>query len=98
MGPSLLPTATGISGAAVGEGSVPIRWEFREYSSRIAGQIIKFARVGIPYVYSPRIWDAQMSCKFLLFYGRFSLLGREVLSYFLLSNRLTLSVDFSCRP
>lgn len=58
------PTAAsmGISGAAVGEGSVPIRWEFREYSSRIAGQIIKFARVGIPYVYSPRIWDAQMSC------------------------------------
>ncbi|KAF9095768.1 hypothetical protein BGX23_012696 [Mortierella sp. AD031] len=37
------------------------KWEFREYSSRIAGQIIKFARVGIPYIYSPRIWDAQMS-------------------------------------
>ncbi|KAI1314365.1 hypothetical protein EDD11_002230 [Mortierella claussenii] len=40
----------------------PIRWEFREYTSRIAGQIIKFARVGVPYVYTPRIWDAQMSC------------------------------------
>ncbi|KAF9960068.1 hypothetical protein BGZ72_008026 [Mortierella alpina] len=40
----------------------PTRWEFREYSSRIAGQIIKFARVGVPYIYSPRIWDAQMSC------------------------------------
>ncbi|KAG0365048.1 hypothetical protein BGX24_004286, partial [Mortierella sp. AD032] len=38
------------------------KWEFREYSSRIAGQIIKFARVGIPYIYAPRIWDAQMSC------------------------------------
>lgn len=43
----------------------PVRWEFREYSSRIAGQVIKFARVGVPYVYSPRIWDAQMSCKSL---------------------------------
>jgi len=40
------------------------KWEFREYSSRIAGQIIKFARVGVPYIYAPRIWDAQMSCKF----------------------------------
>ncbi|KAF9577479.1 hypothetical protein BGW38_007281, partial [Lunasporangiospora selenospora] len=40
----------------------PIRWEFREYTSRIAGQIIKFARVGILYVYTPRIWDAQMAC------------------------------------
>ncbi|KAG0300938.1 hypothetical protein BGZ97_003013 [Linnemannia gamsii] len=38
------------------------KWEFREYSSRIAGQIIKFARVGVPYIYAPRIWDAQMSC------------------------------------
>ncbi|KAG0023365.1 hypothetical protein BGZ82_010758 [Podila clonocystis] len=38
-----------------------VRWEFREYTSRIAGQIIKFARVGIPYVYTPKIWDAQMS-------------------------------------
>ncbi|KAG0235806.1 hypothetical protein BGX31_004172, partial [Mortierella sp. GBA43] len=38
------------------------QWEFREYSSRIAGQIIKFARVGVPYVYAPRVWDAQMSC------------------------------------
>jgi len=45
----------------------PTRWEFREYSSRIAGQIIKFARVGVPYIYSPRIWDAQMSCKYSLF-------------------------------
>ncbi|KAF9359239.1 hypothetical protein BGX34_008475 [Mortierella sp. NVP85] len=42
--------------------SSPKQWEFREYSSRIAGQIIKFARVGVPYVYSPRIWDAQMAC------------------------------------
>ncbi|KAG0078380.1 hypothetical protein BGZ93_003467, partial [Podila epicladia] len=41
--------------------TTPIRWEFREYTSRIAGQIIKFARVGIPYVYTPKIWDAQMS-------------------------------------
>lgn len=41
------------------------KWEFREYSSRIAGQIIKFARVGVPYIYAPRIWDAQMSCKWL---------------------------------
>ncbi|KAG0313360.1 hypothetical protein BGZ99_008953 [Dissophora globulifera] len=40
----------------------PIRWEFREYTSRIAGQIMKFARVGVPYIYAPRIWDAQMSC------------------------------------
>ncbi|KAG0040503.1 hypothetical protein BGZ83_002529, partial [Gryganskiella cystojenkinii] len=61
LGLSTLSSASG-NAAAVGEGGVPIRWEFREYSSRIAGQIIKFARVGIPYVYSPRIWDAQMSC------------------------------------
>ncbi|KAF9436737.1 hypothetical protein BGZ76_003094 [Entomortierella beljakovae] len=40
----------------------PVRWEFREYTSRIAGQIIKFARVGVPYVYAPRVWDAQMAC------------------------------------
>lgn len=41
----------------------PVRWEFREYTSRIAGQLNKFAKVGVPYVYTPKIWDAQMSCK-----------------------------------
>ncbi|KAF9358115.1 hypothetical protein BGX26_002483 [Mortierella sp. AD094] len=59
------PEAIAAAGGGVGfvrQHSVPVRWEFREYSSRIAGQIIKFARVGVPYVYSPRIWDAQMSC------------------------------------
>ncbi|KAG0011357.1 hypothetical protein BGZ81_002213 [Podila clonocystis] len=40
----------------------PVRWEFREYTSRIAGQLNKFAKVGVPYVYTPKIWDAQMSC------------------------------------
>ncbi|KAF9564310.1 hypothetical protein BGW38_008930, partial [Lunasporangiospora selenospora] len=60
------PTAAGMVTTGIAnnnnESDPPIRWEFREYSSRIAGQIIKFARVGVPYVYSPRIWDAQMSC------------------------------------
>lgn len=39
------------------------RWEFREFQSRIAGPIIKFARVGILYVYTPKIWDPQTPCK-----------------------------------
>ena len=47
-------------------GSIPYRWEFREYTSRIAGQPNKFAKVGVPYVYTPKIWDAQMSCMFPL--------------------------------
>ncbi|KAF9137484.1 hypothetical protein BGX30_010169 [Mortierella sp. GBA39] len=65
-------TTTGLSGAGSPEiktvdgaevMSAPQgKWEFREYSSRIAGQIIKFARVGVTYIYAPRIWDAQMSC------------------------------------
>ncbi|CAO3564538.1 unnamed protein product [Mortierella alpina] len=59
-------SAGSFSAAASAEANMtpnpPTRWEFREYSSRIAGQIIKFARVGVPYIYSPRIWDAQMSC------------------------------------
>ncbi|KAF9934980.1 hypothetical protein FBU30_009402 [Linnemannia zychae] len=59
------PEAISAAGGGVGiirRQTSPVRWEFREYSSRIAGQVIKFARVGVPYVYSPRIWDAQMSC------------------------------------
>ncbi|KAF9110907.1 hypothetical protein BGX27_005715 [Mortierella sp. AM989] len=52
---------TGVEGSSGSFGNSP-RWEFREYTSRIAGQIIKFARVGVPYIYAPRIWDAQMSC------------------------------------
>ncbi|KAI1313922.1 hypothetical protein EDD11_002385 [Mortierella claussenii] len=62
---SIGPDAIAAAGGGVGfvrRQTSPVRWEFREYSSRIAGQIIKFARVGVPYVYSPRIWDAQMSC------------------------------------
>ncbi|KAG0009361.1 hypothetical protein BGZ80_002475 [Entomortierella chlamydospora] len=53
---------TGFEGSPSYHGNPLIRWEFREYTSRIAGQIIKFARVGVPYIYTPRIWDAQMSC------------------------------------
>ncbi|KAF9973245.1 hypothetical protein BGZ65_009363 [Modicella reniformis] len=70
--PAQTPQGSGISNGGSGSHdnisnelrrpSSAIRWEFREYSSRIAGQIIKFARVGVLYVYSPRIWDAQMSC------------------------------------
>ncbi|KAF9202465.1 hypothetical protein BGZ49_007366 [Haplosporangium sp. Z 27] len=62
---NIRPESISAAGGGVGvvrQQNVPVRWEFREYSSRIAGQIIKFARVGVPYVYSPRIWDAQMSC------------------------------------
>ncbi|KAF9181964.1 hypothetical protein BGZ50_005211 [Haplosporangium sp. Z 11] len=47
---------------SIGSSNPPVRWEFRKYSGRIAGQIIKFARVGVPYIYSPRIWDAQIPC------------------------------------
>ncbi|KAF9431524.1 hypothetical protein BGZ76_000195, partial [Entomortierella beljakovae] len=61
VGPETIAAAGGGVGI-VRRQSSPVRWEFREYSSRIAGQVIKFARVGVPYVYSPRIWDAQMSC------------------------------------
>ncbi|KAF9113650.1 hypothetical protein BGX27_001125 [Mortierella sp. AM989] len=61
IGPESIAAAGGGVGI-VRQQTSPARWEFREYSSRIAGQIIKFARVGVPYVYSPRIWDAQMSC------------------------------------
>ncbi|KAG0332567.1 hypothetical protein BG000_009899 [Podila horticola] len=57
----LLPGAGGPAQTNNTNGINPVRWEFREYTSRIAGQIIKFARVGIPYVYTPKIWDAQMS-------------------------------------
>jgi hypothetical protein len=74
---SLISSTLATAGALSGAGSPEVKtvdgaevmstpqgkWEFREYSSRIAGQIIKFARVGIPYIYAPRIWDAQMSCK-----------------------------------
>ncbi|KAG0264218.1 hypothetical protein BG011_007252, partial [Mortierella polycephala] len=61
IGPEAIAAAG--NGLGVVKRSVsPVKWEFQEYSSRIAGQIIKFARVGVPYVYSPRIWDAQMSC------------------------------------
>ncbi|ORZ20065.1 hypothetical protein BCR41DRAFT_34866 [Lobosporangium transversale] len=60
-GPESIAAAGGGMGV-VRKQTSPVRWEFREYSSRIAGQVIKFARVGVPYVYSPRIWDAQMSC------------------------------------
>ncbi|KAG0303110.1 hypothetical protein BGZ98_006979 [Dissophora globulifera] len=62
---SIGPEAIAAAGGGIGvvrRQTSPVRWEFREYSSRIAGQVIKFARVGVPYVYSPRIWDAQMSC------------------------------------
>jgi len=62
IGPEAI-TAVGGGLGIVKRQTSPARWEFREYSSRIAGQIIKFARVSIPYVYSPRIWDAQMSCE-----------------------------------
>ncbi|KAK3819628.1 MAG: hypothetical protein J3Q66DRAFT_335081 [Benniella sp.] len=41
--------------------SAPFRWQFREFKSRIAGPVMKFARVGFPYVYAPKIWDPQMS-------------------------------------
>ncbi|KAF9179558.1 hypothetical protein BGZ51_006822 [Haplosporangium sp. Z 767] len=61
IGPEAI-TAAGNGLGIVKRPTSPVKWEFREYSSRIAGQIIKFARVGVPYVYSPRIWDAQMSC------------------------------------
>ncbi|KAG0370542.1 hypothetical protein BGZ54_005772 [Gamsiella multidivaricata] len=54
--------ASSTSGSDNALGNPSVRWEFREYTSRIAGQIIKFARVGVPYIYTPRIWDAQMSC------------------------------------
>src|SRR5690554_5788298 len=50
---------TAVEGS-IGSSNPPVRWEFRGYSGRIAGQIIKFARVGVPYIYSPRIWDAQI--------------------------------------
>ncbi|KAF9274332.1 hypothetical protein BGZ68_000770 [Mortierella alpina] len=60
-GPEAIVAAGGGRGV-IRKPSNSVKWEFREYSSRIAGQIIKFARVGVPYVYSPRIWDAQMSC------------------------------------
>ncbi|KAF9392435.1 hypothetical protein CPB97_001624 [Podila verticillata] len=58
---SLLPGAGGVTTTQSNNNNNPVRWEFREYTSRIAGQIIKFARVGILYVYTPKIWDAQMS-------------------------------------
>ncbi|KAF9094689.1 hypothetical protein BGX29_009391 [Mortierella sp. GBA35] len=61
IGPEAISAAGGGLGI-VRRPTCPVRWEFREYSSRIAGHIIKLARVGVPYVYSPRIWDAQMSC------------------------------------
>ncbi|KAK3844930.1 MAG: hypothetical protein J3R72DRAFT_59121 [Linnemannia gamsii] len=61
IGPEAISAAGGGLGI-IRRPSSPVRWEFREYSSRIAGHIIKYARVGVPYVYSPRIWDAQMSC------------------------------------
>ncbi|KAF9141569.1 hypothetical protein BG015_001234, partial [Linnemannia schmuckeri] len=60
IGPEAISAAGGGLGI-VRRPTSPVRWEFREYSSRIAGQVIKYARVGVPYVYSPRIWDAQMS-------------------------------------
>ncbi|KAG0072003.1 hypothetical protein BGZ89_008619 [Linnemannia elongata] len=61
IGPEAISAAGGGLGI-IRRPTSPVRWEFREYSSRIAGQVIKYARVGVPYVYSPRIWDAQMSC------------------------------------
>lgn len=65
---SLLPGAGGVTTTQSNNNNHPVRWEFREYTSRIAGQIIKFARVGILYVYTPKIWDAQMSSKILFFF------------------------------
>ncbi|KAG9070665.1 hypothetical protein KI688_008204 [Linnemannia hyalina] len=61
IGPEAISAAGGGLGI-IRRPTSPVRWEFREYTGRIAGQIIKYARVGVPYVYSPRIWDAQMSC------------------------------------
>jgi hypothetical protein len=46
----------------------PARWQFREFKSRIAGSVMKFARVGFPYLYAPKIWDPQMSSKHPLFF------------------------------
>ncbi|KAG0227556.1 hypothetical protein BGW41_003738 [Actinomortierella wolfii] len=59
---STITTSTGGTVSLTRPPSPPIQWEFREYTSRIAGQIIKFARVGVRYTYTPKIWDAQMSC------------------------------------
>ncbi|KAG0201565.1 hypothetical protein BGX28_005655 [Mortierella sp. GBA30] len=61
-GSNAISFSAAVSSESVVTSNPSARWEFREYSSRIAGQIIKFARVGVPYIYAPRIWDAQMSC------------------------------------
>ncbi|KAF9365906.1 hypothetical protein BGX34_007714 [Mortierella sp. NVP85] len=49
------------SSSSSSSSSAPVRWQFREFRSRIAGPVMKFARVGFPYVYTPKIWDPQMS-------------------------------------
>ncbi|KAF9332651.1 hypothetical protein BG006_004457 [Podila minutissima] len=59
---SLTPMSTFSGGTTSTNAPSPVRWEFREYTSRIVGQLNKFAKVGVPYVYTPKIWDAQMSC------------------------------------
>ncbi|KAF9306869.1 hypothetical protein BGZ74_002370 [Mortierella antarctica] len=59
---SSTPMSTSSGGTTSTNAPSPVRWEFREYTSRIAGQLNKFAKVGVPYVYTPKIWDAQMSC------------------------------------
>ncbi|KAF9167741.1 hypothetical protein DFQ26_003325 [Actinomortierella ambigua] len=62
VGVTTITTSTGGTVSLTRPPSPSIQWEFREYTSRIAGQLIKFARVGVRYTYTPRIWDAQMSC------------------------------------
>lgn len=60
--------AEGLSSSSSSSASnPPVRWQFREFKSRIAGPLMKFARVGFPYVYTPKIWDPQMSSKRPLF-------------------------------
>lgn len=59
--PSAMDGDMGTDGLSspVPQSAPSFQWEFREFESRIAGPVMKFARVGVPYAYTPKIWDPQ---------------------------------------
>ncbi|CAG8641122.1 8914_t:CDS:2, partial [Paraglomus occultum] len=38
-------------------------WVFREFKRKIVGVPDKYAYVGVPYAYAPRVWDPQVNAK-----------------------------------
>ena len=38
-------------------------WVFREFKRKIVGVPDKYAYMGVPYAYAPRVWDPQVNAK-----------------------------------